>query len=137
MLASFATTIAVARGVNYARERRRPDPMLRSLARRLKSAPRTDGLRIHHFLPGIGTALAAGTLAIVTRSDGWEAALSVPFGIGTALTADELAILVKANNPYWSSEGLAAAQAAAAALAAAGLGVGFVRRGGGAELLQT
>jgi hypothetical protein len=84
---------------------------------------------VHHFLPGMGLALAAGGTAILTRRKGGEFWLSVPFGTGAGLTMDELALLVKRDNPYWDSERFALIQCAAAALAAAGLAAHFHRRG--------
>jgi hypothetical protein len=54
---------------------------------------------VHHYLPGMGLALAAGGTAILTRTDGREFWLSLPFGTGAGLTLDELALLVKRDNP--------------------------------------
>jgi hypothetical protein len=129
MLSAFATTIAVSRGINYARERRRPAPRLRSWARRAYYSPGKEQLRVHHFLPGIGLAFATGSAAIMARSDGREFWLSLPFGTGVALTMDEIALLVQRDNPYWDSETLALVQAGAAALAAATLAARFHRQG--------
>jgi hypothetical protein len=42
------------------RERRRRFPRLRSLTRRVSSGPHPSAVRVHHFLPGIAIALAAG-----------------------------------------------------------------------------
>jgi hypothetical protein len=53
MLASTALSIAIARGINYWRERRRRMPTLRSLARRVYHAPRAERPRVHRFAPGI------------------------------------------------------------------------------------
>jgi hypothetical protein len=129
MLSAFATTIAVSRGINYARERRRPVPRLRSWARRAYHSPGKEKLRVHHFLPGRGLAVATGGVAIMARSDGREFWLSLPFGTGVALTTDEIALLVKRDNPYWDSETLALVQAAAAALTAATLAARIHRKG--------
>jgi hypothetical protein len=127
MLSAFATTIAVSRGINYAPERRRPAPRLRSWARRAYHSPGKEQLRVHHFLPGIGLAFATGSAAIMARSDGREFWLSLPFGTGVALTMDEIALLVQRDNPYWDSETLALA--GAAALAAATLAARIQRHG--------
>jgi hypothetical protein len=129
MLSAFATTIAVSRAINYARERRRHAPMLRSWARRAYHSPGQEQLRVHHFLPGMWLVLVAGGAAILTRVDGREFWLSLPFGTGAGLTLDEIALLVKRDNPYWGSETLALSQAAVAALAAAALAARFHRRG--------
>jgi len=129
MLSTFATTIAVSRTINYARERRRSAPRLRSWARRAYHSPGKEQLRVHHFLPGMALAFATGAVAIMARSDGREFWLSLPFGTGVALTMDEIALLVERDNPYWDSETLALVQAAAAALAAATLAARFHRQG--------
>ena len=129
MLSTFAAAIGISRSVNYVRERRRPAPRLRSWARRAYHSPGQERLRVHHYLPGIGLALAAGGAAILTRTDGRELWLSLPFGAGAGLTLDELALLVERDNPYWDSERFALIQSGAAALAAAALAARFHRLG--------
>jgi hypothetical protein len=129
MLSAFATAIGTSRAINYVRERRCPVPRLRSWSRRVYHSPGQEQLRVHHFLPGIGLALAAGGAAILTRSDGREFLLSLPFGTGAGLTLDEIALLAKRDNPYWDSETFALIQSGAAALAAAALVARFHRRG--------
>src|SRR5215218_7655068 len=113
MLSTFAATIATSRSINHLRERRRPGPRLRSWARRAYHSPGQEQLRVHHYLPGMGLALAAGGAAILTRMDGREFWLSLPFGTGAGLTLDEIALLVRRDNPYWDSEGFALIQSAA------------------------
>ena len=129
MLSTFAATIATSRSINYLRERRRPGPRLRSWARRAYHSPGQEQLRVHHYLPGVGLAFGAGGAAILTRTDGREFWLSLPFGTGAGLTLDELALLVKRDNPYWDSERFALTQSGAAALAAAALAARFQLRG--------
>jgi hypothetical protein len=129
MLSAFATTIGISRAINYARERRRPAPRLRSWARRAYHSLGREQLRIHHYLPGMGLVLAAGGTAILSRSDGRGFWLSLPFGTGAGLTLDEIALLVERDNPYWDSERFALIQSAAGALAAAALAAHFQRRG--------
>jgi Ser/Thr protein kinase RdoA (MazF antagonist) len=129
MLTSFAITIGVSRAINYARERRRAAPRLRSWARHAYHSPGQEQLRVHHFMPGIGLAFLSGAGAILKRNDGREFWFSLPFGIGAGLTLDEIAILTELDNPYWESEKLAAAQAAIAAGGALALAVRFQRHG--------
>lgn len=129
MLTAFAATIGVSRAITYGLERNRRGPRLRSWARRAYQTPGTEQFRVHHFLPGMGLAFATGAAAILTRGDGREFWLSVPFGTGAGLTLDEIGLLVKADNPYWGSERLAFAQAALTGLAAASLTIRFHRRG--------
>ena len=125
MLASFAVTVVTGRAVNYLREQRRPAPRWRSWMRQTRHAPGKNRPRVHHFLPGIGIAFAAGGAAILTRHKGGEHWFSLPFGAGVALTSDEIDLLVELDNPYWGSESFALIQAAAAALAAAALAARF------------
>jgi hypothetical protein len=124
-LSSFATTIPLARAINYRRERRRHLPAVRSLSRRVFTASRTGGLRIHHFLPGIARAFVPGAAAVLTRTEGAELRFGVPFGVGTALTTDELALLFDVDNPYWRSERWALLQAGVAAAGVAALTARF------------
>ena len=130
MATSFAVTVAASRSINYVRERGRARPMWGSFGRRLYHLPGAAGnRRVHHFVPGIGLGFATGGAAILTRDDGLDRWLSVPFGVGLGLTTDELGLLVEASNPYWGSETFALAQCAAALLASAALGAVFIRRG--------
>jgi hypothetical protein len=125
MLISFASTIALARAINYVRERRRPAPRIRSWGRRVYHAAGRGDARIHHFLPGIALMLLSGGGAILARNDGREFWFSLPFGTGAGLTFDEIAVLAELDNPYWGTERLAAVQAGTAALGAVALGVRF------------
>jgi hypothetical protein len=128
--ASFAVTVGASRSINYVRERRRPLPTWRSFGRRLYHLPgAARDRRVHHFIPGIGLGFATGVAAILTRDDGLESWLSLPFGTGLALTTDELGLLLEGSNPYWGSETFALAQCAAASLASAALAARFSRRG--------
>lgn len=129
MLASSAVTIGASRTINYWRERRRSAPALRSLLRRAYHAPGGQQLRIHHFLPGMAISTTAGAAAILTRRDGHEFWLSLPFGTGTALILDEVAMLIDLDNPYWGTERLAFLQGGLAALGAVALTVRFYRNG--------
>lgn len=121
LLTGFSLTITISRGINYVRERRRPAPRLRSLGRRIYHAPGNEQGRVHHFVPGIAIALGTGAAAILTRDDGSEAWLSVPFGVGVGLTIDELGILLQLDDPYWGSEEASFIEAGVTALASAGL----------------
>lgn len=90
------------------------------------------GRHIHHFLPGIALAFAAGGASIVSRDEGLDKYLAVPFGVGTALTLDEAALLVELEDVYWSEEGVLSVQvtlAATAGLGALSLARRALRRG--------
>jgi hypothetical protein len=87
---------------------------------------------IHHFVPGIVVAFAAGAAAILTRNEDIEPLLAVPFGVGMGLTLDESALLLELEDVYWNREGLLSVQitlAVMALLASIALGVRFLRRG--------
>ena len=129
MLSACAVTISVARAITYGIERDRNAPRLRSWVRRAYQAFDVDGLRVHHFVPGIALALAAGAAGTLTRTDGREFPLSVTLGTGAGLILDEIGLLVKSDNPYWKTERLALVEGGSAALGAAALAVRFPRRG--------
>ena len=129
VLASFAGTIAIARAINYVRERQRAFPRTRGRWRRIYNWPRAGGTCVHHFVPGIAIAFAAGGTAVITRTDGWELLFGLPFGVGAGLTADEIALLLDVDNPYWTSERFAIYQATAAGLGAAALAARFTLHG--------
>jgi hypothetical protein len=87
---------------------------------------------VHHYVPGIVIAFAAGAGAILTRREQLEPVLAVPFGIGMGLTLDESAMLLELEDVYWTREGLLSVQitlTAIAMLGALALGLRFLRRG--------
>jgi multisubunit Na+/H+ antiporter MnhF subunit len=124
LLTSFVGTFLTARFVTFRLRRRQRVGPFRDfqLGRR----------RIHHFVPGIVLAFAAGGAAIVTRNEDIEPMLAVPFGIGLGLTLDESALLLDLEDVYWTREGLLSVQitlAVISLLAALALGLRFLRRG--------
>jgi len=124
MLASFVTTFGVARGITrLLRGRDTVGPF-----RNLKVGRR----HIHHFVPGIVLAFAAGAAGIITHEDRLEPYLAVPFGVGMGLTLDESALLLGLEDVYWTPEGILSVQitlTVTAMLAALALGLRFLRRG--------
>jgi hypothetical protein len=68
------------------------------------------GRHIHHFVPGILLAFAAGTVGLLTDDDELENRLAVPMGAGMGLTFDEAALLLDLRDVYWSREGLLSVQ---------------------------
>jgi hypothetical protein len=90
------------------------------------------GRHVHHFLPGILTAFAAGGAGLITQSEKLEQALALPFGAGIGLTFDEAALLLELDDVYWSREGLLSVQLSLGTtglLAATILGLRMLRRG--------
>jgi hypothetical protein len=124
LLTSFVTSFLLARLIAHRlRTRQQVGPF-----RNMKVGRR----HIHHFVPGIGLAFVSGTVAIVTRDEGLESKLAVPFGIGMGLTLDESALLLELDDVYWSEEGILGVQvtlAVTAMLGALTLGLRFLRRG--------
>jgi hypothetical protein len=124
LLSSFVGTFLTARGITYLlRHRSRVGPF-RDM--------RVGRRHIHHFVPGIVVAFAAGAGAILTRDEDLEPLLAVPFGVGMGLTLDESALLLELDDVYWSREGLLSVQitlAVMALLASVALGLRFLRRG--------
>jgi len=93
---------------------------------------RIGGRHIHHFVPGILIAFAAGTTALLTDDDRLEQQLAVPMGAGIGLTFDEAALLLDLRDVYWTREGLLSVQlslGATAILSVAILTIRMLRRG--------
>jgi hypothetical protein len=131
LLSSFVATFLTARTIAYQLRERPTVGPFRNL--------RVGRRRIHHFVPGIVIAFAAGTGAIVSRDEGLEPWLAVPFGVGMGLTLDESALLLELDDVYWTREGLVSVQitlAVTALLASMALGLRFLRRGEQAVLEQ-
>jgi hypothetical protein len=90
------------------------------------------GRHIHHFVPGILIAFAAGTTALLTDDDELEQRLAIPMGVGIGLTFDEAALLLDLRDVYWTREGLLSIQlslGATAILSIAILTQRMLRRG--------
>jgi len=90
------------------------------------------GRHVHHFVPGILTAFAAGGAGLITQSDKLEQALALPFGAGIGMTFDEAALLLELDDVYWSREGVLSIQLSlgmTGLLAATILGLRILRRG--------
>jgi hypothetical protein len=93
---------------------------------------RVGGRHIHHFVPGIMIAFAAGGAALLTQNDRLEQTLAFPFGAGIGLTFDEAALLLDLRDVYWTREGILSVQVsfgAAAILGATIVGLRMLRRG--------
>jgi len=93
---------------------------------------RIGGHHIHHFVPGILIAFAAGTVALLTDDDELEQRLALPMGAGIGLTFDEAALLLDLRDVYWTREGLLSVQlslGATAILSIAILTQRMLRRG--------
>jgi hypothetical protein len=124
LLTSFAATFIAVRSITYVLRGRQTVGPFRNV--------RVGRRHIHHFVPGIVIAFAAGSGAILTRSERLEPWLAVPFGAGMGLTLDESALLLEMEDVYWSREGLLSVQitlAVMSLLGALALGLRFLRRG--------
>jgi hypothetical protein len=71
---------------------------------------RLGGRHIHHFVPGILIAFAAGGAGLITQNPKVEQTLAVPFGAGIGLTFDEAALLLDLRDVYWTREGILSVQ---------------------------
>jgi len=124
LLTSFAATFILVRSITFALRRRPSVGPFRNV--------RVGRRHIHHFVPGIVIAFAAGAAAIVTRDERLEPWLAVPFGAGMGLTLDESALLLELEDVYWTREGLLSVQitlAVMAMLGALALALRFLWRG--------
>lgn len=93
---------------------------------------RVGGHHIHHFVPGIVLAFAAGGAALFTEDQSVETALAVPFGVGLGMTLDEAALLLDLRDVYWTREGVLSVQLSLGASALMGgtiLALRILRRG--------
>ena len=124
LLVSFTATFGITRGTTA---------LIRSgkgygVFRDLVIADR----RVHHFVPGIVLALAAGGTSISVRRKSVDRWLALPFGAGAALILDEAALLLELDDVYWTEKGVFSLQVSFGAislLAAVALAVRLLRRG--------
>ena len=124
MLLSFTACFGLARGVTLLIRSGRGGAVLRNIV--------IADRHVHHFVPGLVVALAAGGISIGARRKSIDRWLALPFGAGTALVVDEAALLLELEDVYWSEEGVLSLQlsfATMAFLAALALAVRLVRRG--------
>jgi hypothetical protein len=124
LLASFAGSFSLARGITYLLRRRKRVGPFRNL--------RIGQRHIHHFVPGILLAFGSGAAAILTDNEQIEPRLALAFGTGMGLTLDESALLLELDDVYWSREGVLSVQitlAAMALISSSVLGARFLRRG--------
>jgi len=65
------------------------------------------GVHLHHAVPGLVVALAAGLLAFTPWGTGSppREVLAIAFGAGAALVLDEWALIFHLEDVYWSNEG--------------------------------
>jgi hypothetical protein len=129
MLGAFSVTWALARGSTHVIRRRGTFGPFRNV--------RLGESHVHHFVPGIALAFAAGGAAVVSRRSSLERWLALPFGAGVALTVDESALLLRLDDVYWSEEGIVSVQIGFAVLALASalaLVLRVLRRGEAAVL---
>lgn len=90
------------------------------------------GRHVHHFVPGILIAFAAGGTGLITQNQAVEQVIAVPFGAGIGMTFDEAALLLQLEDVYWTRDGLLSVQlslAMAGVLGATIIGLRMLRRG--------
>ena len=124
LLTSFAATFILVRSITFTLRSKSSFGPLRNV--------RVGRRHIHHFVPGIVMAFAAGAAGIVTRNEEIEPWLAVPFGVGMGLTLDESALLLELEDVYWNREGLLSVQitlAVMAMLGALAIALRFLWRG--------
>lgn len=108
ILGSFAASLGGVRALTHTIHRRGSLGPIRDLTVRRR--------HIHHFVPGIVLAFAAGAGAILSPQRRSVATMAIPFGLGLALTLDEAALLLDLDDVYWSDEGRISLQIALAVL---------------------
>jgi hypothetical protein len=124
LLASFTVTFGVTRGTTALIRSGKGRGVLRDFV--------IADRRVHHFVPGIVIALAAGGTSISVRRKQLDRWLALPFGAGAALILDEAALLLELDDVYWTEKGVLSLQVSFGAislLAAVALAVRVLRRG--------
>lgn len=124
LFASFTITFGLTRGVTALIRSKKGLGVFRDIS--------IADRRVHHFVPGIVLALAAGGTSISVRSKQLDRWLALPFGAGGALILDEAALLLELDDVYWTEEGVLSLQVSFATigiLAAGALAVRLLRRG--------
>jgi hypothetical protein len=124
LLAAFTTTFGITRGTTALIRSGKGHGVLRDMV--------IADRRVHHFVPGIVLALAAGGTSISVRRETWDRWLALPFGAGAALILDEAALLLELDDVYWTERGVLSLQisfGAISLLAAIALAVRVLRRG--------
>jgi hypothetical protein len=124
LLAAFTVTFGLTRGTTALIRSGRGSRVLRNMV--------IADHRVHHFVPGIVLALAAGGTSISIRKEHLDRWLALPFGAGAALILDEAALLLELEDVYWTEEGVLSLQVSFGAislLAAIALAVRLLRRG--------
>lgn len=81
------------------------------------------GVHLHHAVPGLVVALAAGLLAFTPWGTGSppREVLAIAFGAGAALVLDEWALIFHLEDVYWSDEGRSSVDAVIVGTILAGL----------------
>jgi hypothetical protein len=81
------------------------------------------GVHLHHAVPGIVVALAAGLLAFTPwgSTSPPREVLAIAFGAGAALVLDEWALIFHLEDVYWSDEGRSSVDAVIVGTVLAGL----------------
>lgn len=129
LLGSFVVTFGLVRVSTWSIRRRGTFGPFRDV--------RWGRRHIHHFVPGILLAFGAGAASILTRDEGIDPWLALPFGAGLGLTLDESALLLELEDVYWSEEGILSVQVGLltmAGLASGALAQRLFRRGEAAVL---
>jgi hypothetical protein len=109
MLASFAVTFGITRGITWTIREHGGFGPIRDMS--------VGDRHIHHFIPGGVLSFAAGGIAIGSKDVSRHAWLAIPFGIGVGLVLDESALLLELDDVYWTEEGVVSVQIAFAAMA--------------------
>jgi hypothetical protein len=94
---AFTATFTTVRGVTYS---------IKSGVGPFHNVSTKGGTHLHHYLWGIATVSAVGSLAVRgERSAVEHPVIAVAYGAGMALIVDEFALLLDLKDVYWAKQG--------------------------------
>ena len=102
LFSSFLIAFVASRGIAHGLRGRRKLGPFRNV--------RVGDRHIHHFIPGIVLAFAAGSAAFLVRDERIQSRLALGFGAGMGMTLDESALLLDLEDVYWTERGLLSVQ---------------------------
>jgi hypothetical protein len=93
---AFVLTFAITRTVTR---------LIRAGRGPFKDRLTSDGVHVHHAVPGLILLILGAFTAIGTGSLAWRCVAAFLIGTGVSLVLDEFALILHLSDDYWSNEG--------------------------------